>query len=319
VLDFFFKGNMEVKHYAKGCLAVQAAKGGLASVDPSVTEKDWMYDGEHCNYFRDYWHRLTLAMGYAATPRVGASAATFFDRLLAYRGLVMRSAENERPAMFSTLYSFYGDGLGEASHFLRRQLQDTRPAEKRLEGFLPPESTTSGVLHRLRKQLRSANKMLTLASELPQFFNRGASYMLGGAATHKRARDSEEEKGEDDDDRKSKKTKVLKVGSSGKKVKALQDGFFQVGNSIMGDTREFAKEYNLKHDEICMPVALSRKLGEARATMCPCKDSPGHGALNTQAHRPIKLKKGWEKKYVHQASDFVLPPPKQSASEGAKQ
>ena len=98
----------------------------------------------------------------------------------------------------------------------------------------------------------------------------------------------------------------------------LEKGYFQVGSSIMGDTHEFAKEYGLTHDEICMPVALSRKVGDARATMCNCKDQKGHNTLNTMAHRPIKLRKGWEKKYIHSAADFVPPPSKPGASGGAK-
>ena len=318
LLDFFLKGTVDGKHYTKGCLAVQAAKGGLTGVDSSIAEDEWIYDGEHCDYMRDYWHRLTLAMGYAATPAIGVSAATFFDRLITYRGLVMRSAESERTTLNSKLYSFYRDGLAEALSFLTRQLQDTRPAGKRLEGFLPPESTTSGVLHKIRQQLRASNKMLTLASELPQFFNRGASVMLGGASGHKRERAPDDIDGGGAKDKDPKKAKVIKVGSSGKKVKMLEKGYFQVGSSIMGDTHEFAKEYGLTHDEICMPVALSRKVGDARATMCNCKDQKGHNTLNTMAHRPIKLRKGWEKKYIHSAADFVPPPSKPGASGGAK-
>ena len=320
-IDLFVAGrHSEMALYKKGFLAVMMAVRKADSIEAGVEEGDWIYDGDHYTGIQDFLHRLTIGFGYALTPKDGISVKGFFEQLSLYRLATLDATEEEQVAMLGQLHKWFMQGLEESGPFLLQQLDEIAPAGKRLEGFLPPETLTSGVMHQIKEALKVLNEVDDFRRKASQLFPGRVVVIRGGAAASlKRAAPAEP--GAGDDGAAGKKTKggdpppgtVLnapKIGSKGKLVKFVPENsdFFTIMDLTYGPISELAQACSVGARSRCWPVMVSTKPAGHRCVMCIDPKAKGHDKADSGAHKPVKLPADFQDKYVRPTQDFVVPP-----------
>jgi len=155
--------------------------------------------------------------------------------------------------------------MEESSEFLSMQLDEVEPAGKRLEGFLPPSSTSSGVIFQIREALEAQTKINDMRRRAPHFFHAQHKIVISPGRNAWDVVAGKRER-EVDDGAKSAKRKggaedeKLEIGSVGHKVKWLSADYFRIGNKVYGPLATLAEEVGLKVADRCWPVVLSTKL-----------------------------------------------------------
>ena len=312
--EIWISGNhRRLALYSKGYLASEVAIQGATGVADGIDEADWVYNGDHFSGMKNYYHRLTMGYGYANKPEMGFTARYFFAQLGKYRSLVLKAPVDERPAMYTQMLAWYHQFQDEGGAYLVELLDEISPVDKRLEGYLPPRSKTSGVIKALTRALRAQAKIDNFRKSAPALFAdrqlviQGGRTMAEGTSLSgtKREREGEEDALKD--------PKALKVGRLKSKVKVLSSEYHCIGDTVYGPHSELAAKCNVAVDARCWPVMTSTKPVGLRAEVCPCSSVDGHGTAKTRMHKPVNLPKGWKSWYTRPKEGFQLP----TSSEGA--
>jgi hypothetical protein len=216
--------------------------------------------------------------------------------------------------MFELLIAFFNEGLEEAGPYLLQQLDETQPAGRQLQGYLPPSSPIGGVMHRMKEAMEGQLDIDNFRRKAPHLFVqegrvvssvRTASVFLSSSPV-KRLREEEAVVDEGKGDGK----KPRAIGAAGKKVAYLdtERNYFAISKSVFGPCDTLAKECGV---ERCWPVVLSTKDAADRCTMCPTPDAKGHGSRLGGAHAPAKLPKDWRARFQRPRQGFQVPAPGQ--------
>ena len=300
-----------VQWYTKGYLVALMHIQKADEVDTALGDMDFMVDGDHFLGMKDFMHRTLLGYGHAPVPAFGMSVAAFFDLLGEVRDAALQAPLHQQPDMLELLISFFKGALEEHDVYLLDQLDEVAPASRRLEGFLPPSSESGGVVHQLREALSGQLEIDTFRRKAPHLF-KDAHRVVGRFVTGsplKRLKSGGEDGepiGKDKDGEKEPK-KDRAIGALRNKVKWLdtENRFYAITKSVVGDLKELADEVGVDFDKRCWPVMCSLKAENDRCELCPTPDL--HKSRKTGMHKPVKLPKGWQKKYLHAREDFRLP------------
>ena len=326
-LDLFTGGHhSQLSVYRKGYLMVLLAIQKADSVDPAIEEQDWIYDGDHFLGVKDFLHRLSIGFGYNAVPTTGISVSTLFELLGKYRVSALESTGDEKDLMLLQLHSWFCAALEESGPYLLEQLDEISPADKRLQGFLPPQSETTGVIHEIREALATQSQVTDFRRRAPQLFAGRAHVITGGQASM-RKRGSPEE-AEDDGATRPKKKKekkaegegeadnLPKIGRRKAQVKWLDENYFSIGDTTFGPISTLAQLVGVTPKARCWPVMVSEKPPVARCTLCCEPADARHKTRDTLAHKAVALPSNWKADHARPASGFVLPQPSEAAAGG---
>ena len=327
-LDLFTGGNhSQLSVYRKGYLAVLMAIQKADSIDDSIEERDWIYDGDHFLGVKDFLHRLTIGFGYSAAPTVGVSVGTLFDLLGRYRVSALESTSEEKEEMLKQLHTWFLTALAESGPYLLEQLDEISPVDKRLQGFLPAQTETTGVIHEIREALDTQHQVTDFRKRAPQLFA-GRKHVIGGGQAAQRKRDAPDE---DDDGAtavaKKKKAKKAaadgeavdvgpKIGRRKSTVKWLDNEYFTIGDTAYGPVAGLAALVGVTPKARCWPVMVSEKPPIARCTLCCEPADARHKTRDTLAHKAVSLPSDWKAQHARPASGFVIPQPSEEAAGG---
>jgi hypothetical protein len=324
-LELFTGGShSQLSVYRKGYLAVLMAIQKADSIDASIEECDWIYDGDHFLGVKDFLHRLTIGFGYNATPTAGVSVATLFELLGKYRVSALESTGEEKDTMLLQLYSWFQAALEESGPYLLEQLDEISPVDKRLQGFLPPQTETTGVIHEIREALDTQSQVTDFRKRAPQLFTGRAHVITGGqGGLRKRDAPGEEDDTEVETGTKKKKKALAegeanlpKIGRRKALVKWLSDDYFSIGDTAYGPISGLAQLAGVAPKARCWPVMVSDKPALARCTLCSEPGAPRHLTRDTLAHKAVVLPADWKAEHTRPAQGFVVPPPREAAAGG---
>jgi len=297
-----------------------------------LIEKDWLDFGNLVN-------RVALGVRcHAARPTSGTSFAKYYNLLTKYRDLLQQMPQKEQAAGWFFLATEMHAGWVESDCFRDAQLDQVQPDGACMQGFLPPESSTSGVIYRLRRAIKFVEKKrsILLASPglyaensavagaqgfanwaavlklVPKEMRDGAPHI--GGVSKKRSRDDALV---DDDDEDGKPT-VGVPGASSKGVQSLRDGeFFKMPDGNFYGPLSAAVAY-LKDElkkpapsKVCGPALFSSKSKNFKCTMCLTPGDPRHKTVASKSHAIPSLPTGWMERFKHAA----LPNPNEGAAE----
>ena len=303
-----------IKWYVEGYLEAEKSIQQADSIPLDAQPFDFFASGDEYDAMGSYLHRVTMAYGYAANPIEGVSVVDFWKLLKEFRTLVREAPSADQSKMFELLIAFFSAGLEEAGPYLLLQLDETQPAGKQLQGYLPPSSLIGGVMHRMKEAMDGQLDIDNFRRKAPHLFVqedrvvssvRTASVFLSTSPA-KRPREEEKTVEKAADEEKGDGKKLRAVGAAGKKVSYLdaEHNYIAIGKSVFGPCDVLAKECGVDR---CWPVVLSSKESGDRCTMCPTPDAKGHGSRLGGAHAPAKLPKDWRTRFQHVRQGFQLP------------
>ena len=321
--ELFIGGkHAEIKWYVDGYLEAEKSIQQADSIPLDAQPFDFFASGDEYDAMGAYLHRLTMAYGYSANPLEGVSVVDFWKLLKEFRTLVREAPSSDQSKMFELLIAFFNAGLEEAGPYLLQQLDETQPAGRQLQGYLPPSSLIGGVMHRMKEAMEGQLDIDNFRRKAPHLFVhedrmvssiRTASVFLSTSPA-KRTREEEKTVEEEKGDGK----KLRAVGAVGRKVSYLdaERNYFAIGKSVYGPCDVLAKECGVDR---CWPVVLSLKESNDRCMLCPTPDAKGHGSRLGGAHAPAKLPKDWRRRFQHTRQGFQVPAPGQVPVESASE
>jgi len=311
---FLAAKHVDMETYKHGTLVARAAEIGTDQIDPENSDFEWVVNNDEFARHKDFLHRLTIALFYAKKPKKGKGSpvSRLFKYLQLYRETIALVAAEEQLVMYNQISEWWSAAMEESSEFLSIQLDEVEPAGKRLEGFLPPSSTSSGVIFHIREALEAQTKVNDMRRRAPHFFHAQHKIVISpgrnawDVVAGKRVLEA------DDDATPAKKKAatgdgVPAIGSVGHKVKWLSADYFRIGNKVYGPLSTLAEEVGMRVADRCWPVVLSTKPYAKRAEICPSKTKTGHDQATKGKHKPVDLPADYKDRFIHEAQGFTLP------------
>ena len=216
--------------------------------------------------------------------------------------------------------------MSESDTHFAFQMSQVAPCGRSLQGFLGQQSKQAGFVQVIQLAIKSHHRLVDFRIQNPEVLPGGVA-VVGAkrpaswsdavhVATSKRGPKDPKLVGVGNVVDDNPKKKNIAIGSCANKIKvcAANPDYYQIGKCILGPISEFCAENNLDGDKICVTCTMSTKPDDLKCTMCLHKDSVGHSTRNTMQHRPVKLKKGWQQRYMRPVSGFEVPLPRQPVS-----
>lgn len=293
-----------------GFLALRFLDQG--TVYSSVTASDFYTVETTLMGIRDWFTRLLLGVGFAATPDDGYSWADVVERQLELVRYINGLPNSERTSWRQwAADNFITHALTRAQTLFKSKLSTSRPADEVITCFLPDDAA---FFSNISAKLEDAKPIAVVRRAFPSYFpsepvtlpgttpssSRQASSSQGGGGSRGagQGRSDRAGGGGGTPNGKNRMSELPDApGSKAALAKMLPSGHLFIAAKVC-DVHAVAEHLKVKPEDHCWPVLFSTKKGEAALALCPEPDK--HGGVNSRWHKPPKnfdqarlLKKFW--------------------------
>lgn len=245
---------------------------------------------------RDWFSRLLLGVGFAASPDEGYSWADVVERQLELVRYINGLPSSERATWRKWASdNFLTHALTRAQTLFKAKLSTSRPADETITSFLPDDAA---FFSNISARLEDAKPIAVVRRAFPNYFPSEPVVLPGttpisssrsgggGAGSSSQGRADKSGGGGGQAAGKGKMRDMEDApGSKAGLARVLSSGHLFIAARVC-DVEAVAEHLKVEKEDHCWPVLFSTKKGEAALALCPEPDK--HGGINSKWHKPPK-------------------------------